>query len=149
MYISCTDPSCHNWVPDFLLVRQNSFTAAYPMNWQNKLVWQLGSVHKIHIHLEATSPFYHFCCFEQTIADNEGKRQKKDNHTTPKNMTSVSKVSFPSSSSIFIIHDVSLLQGFPQTWPTWFVQHRYLNILDKNYICFYTTSSIKPCRGPF
>ena len=57
MYISCTDPSCHNWFPDFLVVRQNSFTTAYPMNCQNKLVWQLGSVHKIHIHLEATSPF--------------------------------------------------------------------------------------------
>ena len=26
------------------------------MNCQNKLVWQLGSVHKIHVHLEATSP---------------------------------------------------------------------------------------------
>ena len=26
------------------------------MNCQNELVWQLGSVHKIHIHLEATSP---------------------------------------------------------------------------------------------
>ena len=56
MYISCTDPSCHNWFLDFLLVRQNSFTTAYPMNSQNKLVWQLGSVHKIHIYLEATSP---------------------------------------------------------------------------------------------
>ena len=56
MYISCTDPSCHNWFPDFLLVTQNSFTTAYPMNCQNKLVWQLGSVHKIHVHLEATSP---------------------------------------------------------------------------------------------
>ena len=50
MYISCTDPSCHNWFPDFLLVRQNSFTIAYPMSCQNKLVWQLGSVHEIHIH---------------------------------------------------------------------------------------------------
>ena len=39
MYISCTDPSCHNWFPEL-----------------HKLVWQLGSVHKIHIHLEATSP---------------------------------------------------------------------------------------------
>ena len=29
---------------------------AYPMNCQNKLVWQLGSVHKTHDHLEATSP---------------------------------------------------------------------------------------------
>ena len=56
MYISCTDPSCHNWFTNFLLVRQNSFTTAYPMNCQNKLVWQLGSVHKIHIYLEATSP---------------------------------------------------------------------------------------------
>ena len=46
IYISCTDPSCHNWFPDFLLVRQNSFTTAYPMNCQNKLVRQLGSVHK-------------------------------------------------------------------------------------------------------
>ena len=60
MYISCTDPSCHNWFPDFLLVRQNSFSAAYPMSCQNKLVWQLVSVHKIHIHLEATSPFYYY-----------------------------------------------------------------------------------------
>ena len=57
MYISCTDPSFHNWFPDFLLVRQNSFTTAYPINCQNKLVWQLGSVHKKHIHLEASSPF--------------------------------------------------------------------------------------------
>ena len=57
MYISCTDQRCHNWFPDFLLVRQNSFTTAYPMNCQNKLVWQLGSVHKIHSHLESTSPF--------------------------------------------------------------------------------------------
>ena len=56
MYISCTDPSCHNWFPDFLLVRHNSFTTAYPMNCQNKLVSHLGSVHKINIHLEATSP---------------------------------------------------------------------------------------------
>ena len=56
MYISCTEPSCHNWLPDFQLVRRNSFTTAYPMNCQHKLVWQLGSVHKIHIHLEATSP---------------------------------------------------------------------------------------------
>ena len=50
VYILCTDPS----FPDFLLVRQNSFTTAYPMNCPNKLVWQLGSVHKIHVHLEAT-----------------------------------------------------------------------------------------------
>ena len=57
MYISCTEPSCHNGLPDFQLVRRNSFTTAYPMNCQHKLVWQLGSVHKIHIHLEATSPF--------------------------------------------------------------------------------------------
>ena len=57
MYISCTNPSCHNWFPDFLLVRQNSFATAYPMNYQNKLVWQFGSVHKINIYLEATSPF--------------------------------------------------------------------------------------------
>ena len=60
IYISCTGPSCHNWFTDFLLVRQNSFTTAYPMNCQNKLVWQLGSVHKIHFHLEATSPFRQF-----------------------------------------------------------------------------------------
>ena len=26
MYISCTGPSCHKWFPDFLLVKQNSFT---------------------------------------------------------------------------------------------------------------------------
>ena len=58
MYISCTDSSCHNWFPDFLLVRQNSFTTAHPMNCQNKLVWQLGFVHKINIHLEAMSPFF-------------------------------------------------------------------------------------------
>ena len=58
MYISCTDLSCHNWFPDFQLVRQNSFTTAYPMNCQHKLVWQLGFVHKIHIHLEATSPLF-------------------------------------------------------------------------------------------
>jgi len=56
MYILCTDPSCHNWFPDFLLVRQNSFTTVYPINCQIKLVWQLGSVHRINIHLEATSP---------------------------------------------------------------------------------------------
>ena len=37
MYDSCTDPSYHNWLPDFLLVRQNSFTT-YPINCQNKLV---------------------------------------------------------------------------------------------------------------
>ena len=62
MYISCTDPSCNNWFPDFLLVRQNSFTTGYPMNFQKKLVWQLGSVHKINIHLEATFPlrWYNF-----------------------------------------------------------------------------------------
>ena len=30
--------SCHNWFPDFLLVRQNSFNTAYPMNCQNKPV---------------------------------------------------------------------------------------------------------------
>ena len=57
MYISCTGPSCLNCFPDFLLVKQNSFTTACPMNCQNKLVWHLGSIHKIHIHLEATSPF--------------------------------------------------------------------------------------------
>ena len=51
MYVSCTDPSCHNQFPDFLLVRQNSFATAYPMNYQNKLVWQLGSVHKINLHI--------------------------------------------------------------------------------------------------
>ena len=28
MYVSCTDLSCHNWFPDFLLLRQNSFTIA-------------------------------------------------------------------------------------------------------------------------
>ena len=53
MYILCTDPSYHNLFSDFLLVRQNSFTTVYPMNCQNKL----GSVHKMHIYLEATSPF--------------------------------------------------------------------------------------------
>ena len=42
------------------IFKKNSFTTAYPMNCQNKLVWQLGSVHKIHIHLEATSPLPHF-----------------------------------------------------------------------------------------
>ena len=52
MYISYIDPSCHNWFPDFLLVRQNSLSNER----QNKLVWQLGSVQKIHLHLEATSP---------------------------------------------------------------------------------------------
>ena len=38
MYVSCTDPSCHNWFPDFLLVTQNSFTTAYPLNCQSKPV---------------------------------------------------------------------------------------------------------------
>ena len=38
MLIFCTDPSCHKWFPDFLLVNQNSFTAAYPINCQNKPV---------------------------------------------------------------------------------------------------------------
>ena len=56
MYVSCTDPSCHKWFHDFLLVRQNSFNTAYPMNYQNKPCWQLRSVHKIHIHIEATTP---------------------------------------------------------------------------------------------
>jgi len=61
MYVSYTGPSCHNWFPDFLLVRQNSFTPASPqlIQWTVRInrFWQLGSVHKIHIHLEATSPF--------------------------------------------------------------------------------------------
>ena len=38
MYVFCTDPSCHNWIPDFLLVKQNSFNTAYLMNFQNKPV---------------------------------------------------------------------------------------------------------------
>ena len=38
MYVSSTDPSCQNWFPDFLLVTQNSFTTAYPMNCQNNPV---------------------------------------------------------------------------------------------------------------
>ena len=41
MYIFCTDSSCQNWFPDFLLVKQNSFTTAYPMNQQNKPVLML------------------------------------------------------------------------------------------------------------
>ena len=38
MYISCTGPSFHNLFSDFLLVKQNSFTTAFPMNCQNKPV---------------------------------------------------------------------------------------------------------------
>ena len=37
MYISCTDPSCHIWFPDFLLVKQNSFSTA-TLICQNKPV---------------------------------------------------------------------------------------------------------------
>ena len=36
IHISCTGPSCQNWLPDFLLVKQNSFTTVYPMTCQNK-----------------------------------------------------------------------------------------------------------------
>ena len=59
MYISCTDSSCQNYFPDFLLVNQNSFTIGYPMNCLNKPVlapwictWDTHD-----IHLESTSPF--------------------------------------------------------------------------------------------
>ena len=38
MYVFCTDPSCHKWFPDYLLVKQYSFITAYPMNCQNKPV---------------------------------------------------------------------------------------------------------------
>ena len=57
MYISCTGPSCLNWFPDFLLVKQNSFTQFIQWTVRINRFWQLGSVHKIHIRLEATSPF--------------------------------------------------------------------------------------------
>jgi hypothetical protein len=31
----CTNSSCQIWFQNFLLVKQNNFTPAYPMNWQN------------------------------------------------------------------------------------------------------------------
>ena len=63
MNISCTDPSCHYWFPDFLLVKQNA--SPQLIQWTVKInqFWQLGSVHKAHIHLEATSPLRFFSPF--------------------------------------------------------------------------------------
>ena len=55
MCIFCTDLSCHKWFPDFFWSR-----AASPQLIQRTVrinrFCKLGSVHKIHINLEATSP---------------------------------------------------------------------------------------------
>ena len=76
MYISCTGPSCHNWFPDFLLVRKNSFTTAYPMNCQNKLDWHLGSVYKMHIHNRGHISFLSFLKTSNGMQEHYGDRGK-------------------------------------------------------------------------
>jgi hypothetical protein len=43
MYISCAGPSCHNWFPDFLLVKQNSFTQFIQWTVGINRFWQLGT----------------------------------------------------------------------------------------------------------
>ena len=53
---------------------------AYPMNCQNKLVWQLRSVHKILVHLEATSLLLRIKCWEGGL----GLRDLKSSRTTKK-----------------------------------------------------------------
>ena len=53
----------------FSLVKQRSFTTVYPMNCQNKRFGKLGSVHKIHMGLEAKS--WIFQVFRESVHGGE------------------------------------------------------------------------------